>query len=356
MKLGIIGFGAMGKTHLDPIIKRVNDNSPYEKIDVIGVYDIDPERCALAESLGLRSFASAEKLIAAVEAVVVATPNDVHLPYVLMAIEAGRSVIVEKPLAMNSDEAAKMYSAAKEHGVVFTPHQNRRWDKDYCAVKELYKNPSDIGRIYLIESRVMGSNGIPGAWRRKVAQGGGMMLDWGVHLIDQAVSMIDEDIVSVYCRYSYEAGEEVDDGFALEITFDSGLVYRIVVDTNSFIELPRWRIAGSDGTAVIHDWRASADTTLDIVSVLVRNDDKLEGVMAGNGLTKTMAKRRSETTASKSIPVLMPDRTELYNNFAKAVREGAPTIIKESEAMRVMKVMEAAARSAKAREVIKERI
>ena len=183
-----------------------------------------------------------------------------------------------------------------------------------------------------------------------------MMLDWGVHLIDQAVSMIDEDIVSVYCRYSYEAGEEVDDGFALEITFDSGLVYRIVVDTNSFIELPRWRIAGSDGTAVIHDWRASADTTLDIVSVLVRNDDKLEGVMAGNGLTKTMAKRRSETTASKSIPVLMPDRTELYNNFAKAVREGAPTIIKESEAMRVMKVMEAAARSAKAREVIKERI
>ena len=64
------------------------------------------------------------------------------------------------------------------------------------------------------------------------------MLDWGVHLIDQMLKMIDAKVTSVYCDYSYQAGEEVDDGFDLEVKFNNGLIYRIVVDTNSFIELP----------------------------------------------------------------------------------------------------------------------
>lgn len=114
----------------------------------------------------------------------VATPNDAHLPYVLKAAECGKNVIVEKPAALSGAEAERMYAAAEKAGIVFSPHQNRRWDDDYLSVRSIYES-GEIGKVYRIESRVMGSNGIPGAWRRIKSQGGGMMLDWGVHLIDQ---------------------------------------------------------------------------------------------------------------------------------------------------------------------------
>lgn len=79
---------------------------------------------------------------------------------------------------MSVKEAEEMYDAAEKAGVVFEVHQNRRWDDDYLTVKNIVDNEL-AGEAYLIESRVMGGNGIPGAWRKEKARGGGMMLDWG---------------------------------------------------------------------------------------------------------------------------------------------------------------------------------
>ena len=92
----------------------------------------------------------------------------------------------------------EMIAAANNSGKLFTVHQNRRFDVDYLAIKGIVKS-EEIGDVIRIESRIHGSRGIPSDWRCTKAQGGGMILDWGVHLIDQLLQIFKEKIVSINC-------------------------------------------------------------------------------------------------------------------------------------------------------------
>ena len=354
MKIAIIGFGGMAGHHNKYIIPRLNDSDYPEKLEIAGIYDISEERNAFAKELGLHTFNSPEEIYndETIKIVLVTTPNDLHLPYVLESLKHGKHVICEKPLGLSSKEVKKMYEEAKKANKVFEVHQNRRWDDDYLTVKNIF-DKKVIGDVYQIESRVMGSNGIPGAWRKVFAQGGGMMLDWGVHLIDQMLQMIPGKITSIYCNYSYQAKEEVDDGFDLQVKFDSGLLYRIVVDTNCFNELPRWQVYGKEGTATITNWRGNK-VEGKVTKVNLRKDDKLEGVEAGNGFTKTMAKRRNETIDEIPLEVIVGDKNAFYRNYMNAILNNEETIVKQEQVLRVFDVMETAYKSAMKNKVIKK--
>lgn len=353
MKIAIIGFGGMGNNHRKYIIPRLNDSDYPEKLEIAGIYDIDEKRNEFARELGLHCFNSADEIWndPEIKIVLISTPNDSHLYYVEEAAKHGKNIIVEKPAGMSSADVERMYEVTAKAGVVFSPHQNRRWDDDYLSIRNIYENGS-IGEVYRIESRVMGSNGIPGAWRKVDAQGGGMMLDWGMHLIDQMLQYIKSPVKSVYCDYSYIAGEEVDDGFDMEVKFENGLIYRIVVDTNAFIELPRWQAYGMDGTATVTNWRRD-NVEGRVVRVTQRVDDKLEGVNAGNGFTKTMAARRAETFDDSPIEIVRGDKNAFYRNFMDAVLKGVPTIVQKDEVLKCTRLMELAKQSAKENKVLK---
>ena len=182
------------------------------------------------------------------------------------------------------------------------------------------------------------------------------MLDWGVHLIDQMLCWIDSTVTSVYCTYSYEAGEDVDDGFDLEVKFENGIVYRIVVDTNSFIVLPRWQVYGTDGTATVTEWRKFETVEGEVVRCVQRFDDKLEGVNAGNGFTKTMAARAKKRKKKPYFLTSTETKTSSTPTLWIAIRLGKPLIVTREQEERLFRVMEAAKRSAEKGEVIRERI
>lgn len=352
MDIVIIGFGGMGGYHAQNLAAYCKTN-PAHPLRVAGVYDIDPARGRAAEQQGLRAYASAEEVFAdkSVGAVLIATPNDFHLPYVQAAAAAGKNIICEKPITLTSAMAEQMYDAAEKAGVVFEVHQNRRWDDDFLTVRKIFDTEA-VGAVYCIESRVMGGNGIPGDWRKKAAQGGGMMLDWGVHLIDQMLLMIPSPVRSLYCEYSYIYGEEVDDGFNLTVDFENGIKYRIVVATDCFRNLPRWQVYGTEGTATIADWDLSGGMT----RVLVKKDASLRGIKAGNGFTRTMAPRADDSVQQLPLPVVHAEPWAFYKNFAAACAGEEPRTIRRAEVVRVMRLMEAAARSAHENEVIKEKL
>lgn len=94
------------------------------------------------------------------DAVLIATPNDLHLPYTEYFAARGKHIICEKPAALTSGYFEMMTDAAKAGGVLLIVHQNRRWDPDFLTVKQL-KAEGTIGEIYDIESCVTGSHGIP---------------------------------------------------------------------------------------------------------------------------------------------------------------------------------------------------
>lgn len=350
MNFAIIGYGGMAGYH-ERKIKSVKEQG--FDVDVIGVYDIDTARLDVAREHGLIAYESADALLADknVDAVLIATPNNFHREYTVRAANAHKHVICEKPITLSSEEAKQMYDAAKKNGVLFEVHQNRRWDRDFVTVKKLYDEKT-LGKVYRFESRVMGSNGIPGEWRRKKACGGGMMLDWGVHMIDQALYMVKENITDIYCRMSYILGEDCDDGFELDIGFESGLVYRIVIGTNTFIPLPRWQVYGTNGTATVKDWNAANGCQYTIVKERV--EEGLRGIEAGNGFTKTMSPRSEKSITQYSIPLDEPDFIGFYQKFIEAAKGNEEPFVKEAEVMRVMKVMELAFESARTNTVIKE--
>ena len=337
----IIGYGGMGGHHAE----RLKKNPHY---NVVGAYDTDPLRMDAAKKAGLIAYPSYEAVgaDAAVNAVLVATPNDIHPFYCEYFAEKGKNIICEKPAANTPAEFARMVAAAEKSKINLSVHQNRRWDKDFITIRKTAES-GVIGELRRIESRVVGGNGIPGGWRKLKAHGGGMMLDWGVHLIDQLCHMRSAPIVKLYCDYSYRQKHECEDGFELEMTFKDGLTARITVTTDSFLPQQRWFLYGSKGTATVLDWACNGK-----IAVKKEYDGEIKGIAAGNGFTKTMADLPEGVVAEYGLPDVGTDYERFYNNFAAVCGGKEKPEIKNAEVLRVLKIMEAAERSYKKRVVV----
>lgn len=341
----VIGFGGMGHWHAQRIAKN-------EELTWIGAYDILPERMDdLPGTIGGTAFASQKALLAdpRIDLVTVATPNDVHKDIVIAALEAGKNVISEKPVAMSSAELEAMIAAAKRTGKLFTVHQNRRWDGDYLTMKQIF-DANTLGPVFAIESRVHGSRGIPGDWRNQKVHGGGMVLDWGIHILDQALMMTQpRKLVSVYAQLFHVTNTDCDDGFRVTLGFDDGLTYLAEVGTSNFIPLPRWYMLGENGSAVIHDWACKGE----IVMVSDWENRDAVPIQAGAGLTKTMAPRTNETIQKYPLPEVQTDWGEFYRNVAAAIRGETACLVTHDQQRRLIKLIEAIFQSGETNEVVK---
>ena len=305
-----------------------------------GIWDIKESRRQKALEENIHVYSSFEDLLAdeSVDIVTIAVPNELHKPLSIAALEAGKHVISEKPVCLSCKELEDIIAASVRTGKLFTTHQNRRWDADFLLMKQVYES-GDLGEITNIESRVQGSHGIPGDWRGKKEHGGGMILDWGVHLIDQTLQMVkDKRIERIYCRCDHITNYVVDDGFKLDIYFEGGLTARIEVGTSNFISMPRHYMTGTNGSAIVRDWGKDCE----VVCCKNWEDKDVVPVVTAAGLTKTMAPRNKDTISEYTIPSPASDVHDFYRNYCLAVDGKAEQIVTHAELMRVMKVMEAA--------------
>lgn len=330
--VAIIGYGGQGGWHGDHALKS-------DVVSLAGIYDIKEARMELARSKGIHTYTSLDDVLAdpKVDIVVCATPNDVHEDIVVRSLLAGKNVVCEKPVALTLESLDRMIAAAKQSGKLFTVHQNRRWDVDFLGIKEII-NSGKIGETIRIESRIHGSRGIPSDWRCQKAYGGGMVLDWGVHLIDQMLQLITAPIDTVSCVCTYITNDEVDDGLRLNITFKDGKSAFIEVGTYNFIALPRFYMQSKDGTAIITDWREKAK----VVHCKYWHENDVMPVQTAAGITKTMAPRDEITTDTYEIDRPSSDVHDFYRNLCKAIDGVEPQLVTHAQVRRVLKVMLAA--------------
>ena len=335
-KAALVGYGGMGHWHFEGICKT-------DRVKFVGVYDIDPKRMELAKSEGFEKlYDSYEAMLAdaSLDIIVVATPNNFHKTLVCQALEAGKAVVCEKPVAMSSGELQDMMDTAKRTGSLFTIHQNRRADADYLAMREQAESGL-LGKVFEIESRVTGSRGIPEGWRQYAVAGGGMMLDWGVHLIDQLMMMNPTPVTSVFCDMYHVAYQECDDGFKLQLKFEDGVMATIEVGTSHYIEAPRWYVCGDRGALTIPDWSCNGKVVRASQHEVAWEE---EIIYTKAGPTKTMAPRAKDTIEEIALDPdkYFSDYDVFYRNLADVLDGTAELRVKPEEAMRVMKVMEAA--------------
>ena len=328
--IAVIGYGGQGAWHAGQIIRS-------DVVNLLGIYDIKEARRNVAESNGIYVYPSNEAIFSdsKVDIVVVATPNDVHEDLVITALSSGKNVICEKPAALSVESFDKMVAAAKANGKFLSVHQNRRWDVDFLALKSVIES-GEIGQTIRIESRIHGSRGIPSDWRCQKEFGGGMILDWGVHLIDQMLQLIPDEISSVNCNCTHITNSEVDDGFRLELGFSSGKTAFVEVGTYNFLPLPRFYMQSENGSFYLRDWQEKPQ-----LARLTRWVEKdVTPVQNAAGITKTMAPRDSLTLDCYEMERKVSDVHDFYRNFVLAIDGEAEQLIKNEEVRRVLLVME----------------
>jgi predicted dehydrogenase len=205
--IGVVGLGWAGQTAIKAFLQQPN-------VEVVAIADSEVERLAqVSKQFNIATtFSDYNELLqhAAIDIVVCAAPNFLHAPIVAGALEHGKHVLTEKPLARNYEEGAAMVEAAIKHNRVLEMVTNHRRADDVRLLKQLI-DEGRLGRIYHAKSYWLRRQGIPGfgGWFTTMNQsGGGPMIDLGVHMLDMALFLMnDPQPVSVSAAAYFEHGK-----------------------------------------------------------------------------------------------------------------------------------------------------
>lgn len=343
IKLGIVGFGFMGHCVADMI-------GTFAEIDLVAVADTNPGQLQDAPE-GVATYGSIEEMLtkADIDVVMIATPNPSHLEMVEKCAAAQKHIICEKPAAMTVAEFDRMVAVTKENGVIFTVHQQRRWDKDYCIMKAVYEKKM-VGEVYIIKSQLYGINGNMHDWHIYPEMGGGMLYDWGVHLIDQILEMVDSEIHSLYADLRNVINEKVDDYFKIIMKFKNGVTAEIELGTYYLTPKRAWFIGGTKGSAMIDGFNGEGK--------IVRTAHLLENVpdkitMTAAGPTRSFGPPEPGLLTEEPLPEVKVDHRNYFEHFVKAFHSDAAVVVKPEQVRRVLCVMDAVRESAKTGEAVR---
>ncbi|GIP33779.1 Gfo/Idh/MocA family protein [Paenibacillus sp. J2TS4] len=183
MKIGVIGAGSISGVHLDAYHKN-------PEVEIYAICDLNEERAKeKAEKYGAsKIFTDYNELLALpeIDAVSVCTWNNTHAPISIAALEAGKHVLVEKPLCKTVEEALQVEETVKRSGKVLQVGFVRRYGGNTKVLKE-FIDKGDLGEIYYAKASCLRRLGNPGGWfSDKERSGGGPLIDIGVHVIDLA--------------------------------------------------------------------------------------------------------------------------------------------------------------------------
>jgi scyllo-inositol 2-dehydrogenase (NADP+) len=352
-RLGFIGFGGMAAGYHYETSKR----SDIPDLEPAAVYDVDPQRREFAKSKGLAVYDSLQDFLdsRAFDIVLVATPNNYHRPMVEAALGAGYNVMVEKPAAITSADFRAMMDAADRSGKLFTVHQNRRWDRDFLIAKAAIEE-GDVGAPYMIESRIHGTGGTMTGWRGMADHGGGMLLDWGVHMLDQVLWLIKEPVDTVYAVVRSIKTDEVDDYAKVIITFESGLVAQVEVATFTLAPLPRFAVYGDKGGFMIEGGSPArvtkaTDMHWENYDAPAYGDDYPGGMQSRTLRRCVYGTEKFDAPAPEKLPP--QDWASLYKNVLAALDGKEELVVKPVEVLRVIKVIEAAFESSRTNKAVK---
>jgi len=213
LNVGLIGYGLAGSVFHGPLIL----SEPRTQLTCVAT-----SRTLSAEYAGVRTETDPMALIAAddVDLVVVATPNDSHLPLARAALEAGKHVVVDKPFTIDLADAETLVSLAAEKGRLLSVFQNRRWDGNFLTVRELLEKGA-IGEVRHCEIRYdrfrpVGKQG----WRETAAPGSGVLYDLGPHLLDQALCLFGMPKAVIADIAIQREGVLADDYFHVQLLYD----------------------------------------------------------------------------------------------------------------------------------------
>ena len=248
VRLGIVGYGSGGRIFHAPLVASAAG------VEFVGVVTRSAERrAALAKDHpGVVAFDSlAEMAAAGVQGVTVTTPAATHVDLAREAIGLGLAVVVDKPFALDAEAAREVASLAGEAGVLLTVYQNRRWDSDLLTVRRLI-GEGTLGEVRRFESRFE-------RWaptREMPGSGGGTLLDFGSHLVDQALLLFGP-AVRIYAEL--HGPSELEDEFFIALHHENGVESHLGGSWRQGAPGPRLRVTGTTGSYIVDQMDGQED-------------------------------------------------------------------------------------------------
>ena len=323
VRFGVLGLGSIAQVVHLPILTQQHD------VEITAVCDADYDKArTIGGRIGTRVLRSDEEVYGAddVDAIVICTPNYLHAPQAIAALEAGKHVLVEKPLALSPEDARRVVAAARASDRVLMVAMNNRYRPDTLALKP-FAEGGELGHVFLTRGAWLNKKmrlARP-TWRHRLATaGGGALMDLGVQTLDLCLWTLGfPEAASVFCHLHTPPGAEVEDTAALLLRMADGSCISLTISWTLVAERDRhyMRLLGTRGSAMIQP-----------LAIYKEGDNGLLDVTPALPTTG----RENAYTASY--------RAELVH-FVAAIR-GDATVEPPAEQVGLMAIVEAAYRSA----------
>jgi len=321
VRLGIIGLGNMGSSH-------IRDHVPYvNRLELTAVCDVLPER--LAKYPDVAHFTSASQLIASgtVDAILIATPHYDHTTIGIEALQAGLHVLVEKPISVHKADCERLI-AAHTGRQVFAAMFNQRTDPRYRAIRQLIQS-GELGELRRIQWTVTdwfrsaayyASSEWRATWR---GEGGGILLNQCPHNLDLYQWLFGVPTkVHAFMEFGRFHDIEVEDNVTAYLEHENGAKGVIIATTGEAPGTNRLEIVGDRGRVVFEDGRIEFRRTLESVQ---------EFCDTTPNSFPTMPTWKCEIPPAQGGG---GQHLEVLRNFVDAILDGAPLIAPAAEGIR----------------------
>jgi predicted dehydrogenase len=331
IKVGAVGYGGafhMGRAHLGEMQRA--------GMTPVAACDIDPERLKVAEEEfpGIETYTSVAAMLkkSDVDLLAIITPHNTHAKLAIQCLKAGRHVVCEKPFAVTTAECDAMIAAAKKSNVVLSTYHNRHWDGCILEAVRQVRKKRVVGDIIRIEAH-MGGYGQPGDWwRSSKSISGGILYDWGVHLLEYSLQLLDSDLAEVSGfaktgfwapKTAWKADTNEDEGFAVARFANGAWLTLCISHIDSNPKRGVLEIAGTKGTYLMD-----------------------------HGSWEVIAHKAGKTVITKGRNPAS-EGWRFYQNIADHLVKGTPLIITPEWARRPIHILDLANRSARQGKALK---
>lgn len=344
VRVAIVGYGLAGRVFHAPLIAATDG------LELASVVTADAvrRRQVAAEHPRARVVPSLDELWRSPvpDLLVVAAPNRAHAAIATQAIERGIPVMVDKPLAITADEAEPLVTRAREAGVLLTVFQNRRWDTDQLTLRRL-RAEGALGDVVRYESRFerWRPDLDPIKWRETLPaqEGGGVLLDLGSHLVDQALALFGA-ATQLYAEIESRRGAPADDDVFLALRHASGTISHLHASAVTPSPGPRLRVQGTTAAFTV--------SALDPQEAALRAGARPDTVADWGKPAEWERGRLVAGEQSVPVPAEPGDWPRFYALLRDALVGSAPPPVDPLDALETLRVLDAARVAARERSIV----
>jgi predicted dehydrogenase len=271
------------------------------------------------------------------ELIVVNTPNDTHVDYVLKALKAGKHVLVEKPFATSSEEAKMLFEEARMRHLCLLPYQNRRFDSDFTSVQKVIAS-GQLGKLVEVHirfDRYRPQIGLK-VFKETPIPGSGLLYDLGPHLLDQALYLFGNPLRWTKTLGFNREKTQVDDFFHIHLEYPEGL--QVFVTANMLITdtQPAYVLHGSKGSYV----KQRTDVQENQLVGGMRPENPLYGLeeSGGEGILTTVSPEGQ--FIRQKMEMKQTSYTSLFDAVYRSIRFGEAFIITEEQIIQQLIILE----------------